>query len=76
MISFDKMTSPILTGSIRKEIGGCMATPPSQFKPGHIVIRIMCCFLRSDEYWWDSSAIHHWDPNTHLIGINIHMGEQ
>jgi len=41
MISFNKMTSPLSTRSIRKKVCGCMPTPPSQFKLGHIVIRMM-----------------------------------
>jgi hypothetical protein len=26
--------------------------------------------------WWDSSAIHHWDPNIYPTRINVHMGAQ
>jgi hypothetical protein len=65
------MTSLISIGGTRKEVGGCMPTSPSQFKLGHIVITMMFFSPRSDRYWWDSSAIHHWDPNN---GINAHMG--
>jgi hypothetical protein len=35
---------------------------------------MMWFLLGSDKYWWDSSTIHHWDRNTHPIGINAHMG--
>jgi hypothetical protein len=76
MISFNKMTSTISTRSINKQVGNCMPTLSFQFKLGHIIIRMTRFFLRSKRYWWDSSAIHHWDANTHPIGINVHMGAQ
>jgi hypothetical protein len=76
MISFDKMRSPISIESTRKKVSSCMPTPQSWFKHGHIVIRMMCVFWGSDKYWWDSSAIHHRDPNICPIQINAHMGAQ
>jgi len=76
MISFHKMTSPTSTKSVRKEIGSCMPTLPSQFEPRHIVNRMMCFFLRSKGHWWDSSTIHQWEWNTRPIGINVHMRAQ